>query len=152
MAATQLDYLHKIEGLVILDNEGKRVFSKYYTPAYNTFAKQTTFEKTLFNKTSAKVCAHHDTAHTLGPMGISRLSRQNVTCPIIGMHTDFVVKYLLCSPSVICPAEVTQTDAAVSYCNRTDCGGIPWYSTLWRWRIIQLCPNSIALQLICSEL
>eukprot|EP00992_Anisonema_acinus_P011407 TRINITY_DN7387_c0_g1_i1.p1 TRINITY_DN7387_c0_g1~~TRINITY_DN7387_c0_g1_i1.p1 ORF type:complete len:206 (+),score=32.36 TRINITY_DN7387_c0_g1_i1:64-681(+) len=48
------DYLHRIEGIVVLDNEGKRVFAKYWTPHFEARAKQTSFEKSLYSKTATK--------------------------------------------------------------------------------------------------
>jgi len=48
------DFLHKIEALVVLGPEGRRVFAKYWGPAYPTHPKQLAFEKALFAKTVPK--------------------------------------------------------------------------------------------------
>eukprot|EP01061_Rhynchopus_euleeides_P026171 TRINITY_DN42848_c0_g1_i1.p1 TRINITY_DN42848_c0_g1~~TRINITY_DN42848_c0_g1_i1.p1 ORF type:complete len:191 (+),score=73.21 TRINITY_DN42848_c0_g1_i1:59-574(+) len=49
------DLMHHIEGVVLLDNEGKRVFSKYYgEPFQGKLEKQLKFEATLFAKTQPK--------------------------------------------------------------------------------------------------
>ena len=44
--------LYTIKGILILDNEGTRVWGKYYDPEiFPSLKEQTTFEKSLFTKT-----------------------------------------------------------------------------------------------------
>ncbi|TPX30942.1 hypothetical protein SmJEL517_g05585 [Synchytrium microbalum] len=43
--------LYTVKALVLLDSEGKRMISKYYTPDYPTIKEQKSFEKALFEKT-----------------------------------------------------------------------------------------------------
>lgn len=62
--------MYTIKGIVILNNDGKRVLSKYYDPTIlSTVKEQKTFEKDLFNKThranaeiimlNGLVCTYH---------------------------------------------------------------------------------------------
>eukprot|EP00906_Rhabdomonas_costata_P022974 RCo033084 len=49
------DYLHRVDGIVMLDADGKRLFAKYWGAGpLDNRSKQAAFEKTLFSKTSAK--------------------------------------------------------------------------------------------------
>ncbi|CAF0910890.1 unnamed protein product [Adineta steineri] len=43
--------LYVIKGIIILDNDGNRLFSKYYSQSFSTVKEQKEFEKSLFNKT-----------------------------------------------------------------------------------------------------
>ena len=44
--------LYTVKGILILDNSGERVFSKYYDPnIFPSLKEQHTFEKSLFSKT-----------------------------------------------------------------------------------------------------
>lgn len=43
--------LYTIKCILILDSEGKRICSKYYTNEFPTPKEQFNFEKNLFNKT-----------------------------------------------------------------------------------------------------
>ncbi|CAM4811177.1 unnamed protein product [Rotaria magnacalcarata] len=43
--------LYVIKGIIILDNDGNRLLSKYYSNSYVTLKEQKDFEKSLFNKT-----------------------------------------------------------------------------------------------------
>ncbi|CAF0793957.1 unnamed protein product [Adineta steineri] len=43
--------LYVIKGIIILDNDGNRIFSKYYSQSFSTVKEQKEFEKSLFNKT-----------------------------------------------------------------------------------------------------
>ncbi|KAJ3411985.1 Mismatch repair protein msh3 [Chytridiales sp. JEL 0842] len=43
--------LYSTKAVIILDSEGKRLLSKYYTPEYPTIKEQKVFEKALFDKT-----------------------------------------------------------------------------------------------------
>eukprot|EP01100_Stratorugosa_tubuloviscum_P007888 TRINITY_DN3252_c1_g1_i1.p1 TRINITY_DN3252_c1_g1~~TRINITY_DN3252_c1_g1_i1.p1 ORF type:complete len:173 (+),score=84.95 TRINITY_DN3252_c1_g1_i1:94-612(+) len=43
--------LYTIKGILILDSEGKRIASRYYTKDWPTSKEQLAFEKTLFSKT-----------------------------------------------------------------------------------------------------
>uniref|UniRef100_A0A7R9T0D4 Coatomer subunit zeta n=1 Tax=Ostreococcus sp. 'lucimarinus' TaxID=242159 RepID=A0A7R9T0D4_9CHLO len=45
--------LPSITSLVILDNEGKRIAAKYYSPEWKNPQKQVAFEQAVFNKTNA---------------------------------------------------------------------------------------------------
>ena len=44
--------LYTIKGVAILDNDGERIFSKYYDETFPTVKEQKEFEKNLFQKTS----------------------------------------------------------------------------------------------------
>ncbi|XP_028393362.1 coatomer subunit zeta-1-like [Dendronephthya gigantea] len=44
--------MYTVKGVLILDNDGERVLSKYYDDTYPTVKEQKEFEKNLFNKTS----------------------------------------------------------------------------------------------------
>eukprot|EP00668_Euglena_longa_P040276 GGOE01053047.1.p1 GENE.GGOE01053047.1~~GGOE01053047.1.p1 ORF type:complete len:194 (-),score=77.96 GGOE01053047.1:165-692(-) len=48
------DFLHKVDALIVLGPDGKRVFAKYWGSGFPTHAKQMAFEKTLFAKTVPK--------------------------------------------------------------------------------------------------
>ncbi|CAF3168583.1 unnamed protein product [Rotaria socialis] len=43
--------LYVIKGIIILDIDGNRLLSKYYSNSYVTLKEQKDFEKSLFNKT-----------------------------------------------------------------------------------------------------
>ncbi|KAJ1551482.1 Coatomer subunit zeta-1 [Nowakowskiella sp. JEL0078] len=43
--------LYTTKAVIVLDSQGKRMFSKYYTPDYATLKDQKSFEKSLFEKT-----------------------------------------------------------------------------------------------------
>ncbi|KAJ3189343.1 Coatomer subunit zeta-1 [Gaertneriomyces sp. JEL0708] len=52
MVRTQTHGVHDVvRGVIILDSEGKRLLSKYYTADYPTVKEQKVFEKSLFDKT-----------------------------------------------------------------------------------------------------
>lgn len=44
------EFIHNIHGIVILDADGKRMFSKYYHPDFSTLESQTTFEANVYSK------------------------------------------------------------------------------------------------------
>ncbi|CAB3978046.1 coatomer subunit zeta-1 isoform X2 [Paramuricea clavata] len=44
--------MYTVKGVLILDNDGERILSKYYDDTYPTVKEQKEFEKNLFNKTS----------------------------------------------------------------------------------------------------
>ncbi|KAF7240316.1 Coatomer subunit zeta-1 [Varanus komodoensis] len=43
--------LYTVKAILILDNDGDRMFAKYYDDTYPTVKEQKTFEKNIFNKT-----------------------------------------------------------------------------------------------------
>ncbi|KND01578.1 coatomer subunit zeta [Spizellomyces punctatus DAOM BR117] len=51
MVKAQGTSLYTTKGVIILDSEGKRMLSKYYTNDYPTLKEQKVFEKSLFDKT-----------------------------------------------------------------------------------------------------
>ncbi|KAJ3156143.1 Coatomer subunit zeta-1 [Geranomyces michiganensis] len=51
MARPQTTSLYTTKAVIILDNEGKRLLSKYYQSEYATSKEQKAFEKSLFDKT-----------------------------------------------------------------------------------------------------
>ena len=60
--------LNTVKGLMIMDNNGVRILSKYYDPEiFPTIAAEKKFEKTLFQKT------HKVKVITLGPGNIQLL-------------------------------------------------------------------------------
>ena len=49
----QAPTLYTVKGILILDNDGKRVWANYYdSNVFPTLKEQAAFEKSLFNKTS----------------------------------------------------------------------------------------------------
>ena len=49
-----MDMMHRIEGVIILDSEGKRIYSKYYGEAWEgRLDRQAKFESTLYSKTKS---------------------------------------------------------------------------------------------------
>ena len=49
------DLMHRVEGVIILDSEGKRIFCKYYGEAFEGKQdKQAKFEEKLYEKTHVK--------------------------------------------------------------------------------------------------
>ena len=49
----QAPTLYTVKGILILDNDGKRVWANYYdSSVFPTLNEQTTFEKSLFSKTA----------------------------------------------------------------------------------------------------
>ena len=49
----QAPTLYTVKGILILDNDGKRVYANYYDAnVFPTLKEQSTFEKSLFSKTS----------------------------------------------------------------------------------------------------
>ena len=56
----QAPTLYTVKGILILDNDGERVWANYYDPnIFPTRKEQRTFEKSLFSKTAkanAEVC------------------------------------------------------------------------------------------------
>ena len=44
--------MYTIKGVAIMDNDGERIFSKYYDETFPTVKEQKEFEKNLFEKTS----------------------------------------------------------------------------------------------------
>ncbi|TPX49985.1 hypothetical protein SeMB42_g00577 [Synchytrium endobioticum] len=48
--------LHTVKALVVLDSEGKRMLSKYYSQDYPSIKEQKAFEKALFEKTKTSNC------------------------------------------------------------------------------------------------
>ncbi|XP_072272836.1 coatomer subunit zeta-1 [Pyxicephalus adspersus] len=52
MEAVLLDpTLYTVKAVLILDNDGERLFAKYYDETYPTVKEQKSFEKNIFNKT-----------------------------------------------------------------------------------------------------
>lgn len=51
-----IDYLHKVGAILLLDNEGGRIFCKYWMGGYQTRASQRAYEEKLFRKVSSRVC------------------------------------------------------------------------------------------------
>nr|DBA32757.1 TPA: hypothetical protein GDO54_000524 [Pyxicephalus adspersus] len=43
--------LYTVKAVLILDNDGERLFAKYYDETYPTVKEQKSFEKNIFNKT-----------------------------------------------------------------------------------------------------
>uniref|UniRef100_A0A8C3T7B0 Coatomer subunit zeta n=1 Tax=Chelydra serpentina TaxID=8475 RepID=A0A8C3T7B0_CHESE len=43
--------LYTVKAVLILDNDGDRLFAKYYDDTYPTVKEQKAFEKNIFNKT-----------------------------------------------------------------------------------------------------
>ncbi|NXC35074.1 COPZ1 protein, partial [Campylorhamphus procurvoides] len=43
--------LYTVKAIVILDNDGERLFAKYYDDTYPTVKEQHSFEKNIFSKT-----------------------------------------------------------------------------------------------------
>ncbi|KAK2510904.1 hypothetical protein Q9233_017340, partial [Columba guinea] len=43
--------LYTVKAVIILDNDGERLFAKYYDDTYPSVKEQKTFEKNIFNKT-----------------------------------------------------------------------------------------------------
>ncbi|NXN99540.1 COPZ1 protein, partial [Rhinopomastus cyanomelas] len=43
--------LYTVKAVIILDNDGDRIFAKYYDDTYPSVKEQKTFEKNIFNKT-----------------------------------------------------------------------------------------------------
>eukprot|EP01006_Ploeotia_vitrea_P045818 TRINITY_DN66972_c2_g5_i1.p1 TRINITY_DN66972_c2_g5~~TRINITY_DN66972_c2_g5_i1.p1 ORF type:complete len:179 (+),score=19.83 TRINITY_DN66972_c2_g5_i1:59-595(+) len=57
-----MEFIHKMTGIVLLDNEGKRIFAKYWTPELAASQKkQASFEKQLYSKTKVKEIVGYDT-------------------------------------------------------------------------------------------
>lgn len=49
----QAPTLYTVKGILILDNDGKRVYANYYdSNVFPTLKEQTAFEKSLFSKTA----------------------------------------------------------------------------------------------------
>ena len=49
----QAPTLYTVKGILILDNDGKRIWANYYdSNVFPTLKEQTTFEKSLFSKTA----------------------------------------------------------------------------------------------------
>ena len=49
----QAPTLYTVKGILILDNDGKRVYANYYdSNIFPTLKEQSTFEKSLFSKTA----------------------------------------------------------------------------------------------------
>ncbi|OTF81602.1 coatomer subunit zeta-like protein, partial [Euroglyphus maynei] len=43
--------LYSVKGIAILDNDGNRIFAKYYNETFSSVKDQKAFERNLFNKT-----------------------------------------------------------------------------------------------------
>lgn len=48
--------MHAIKAVILMDNDGNRIISKYYDDTYSTMKEQKAFEKSLFNKTVRANC------------------------------------------------------------------------------------------------
>jgi hypothetical protein len=48
--------MHAIKAVILMDNDGNRIISKYYDDSYSTVKEQKAFEKSLFNKTVRANC------------------------------------------------------------------------------------------------
>ncbi|XP_025081343.1 coatomer subunit zeta-1-like isoform X3 [Pomacea canaliculata] len=64
--------LYSIKALAILDNDGNRLFAKYYDETFPTAKEQKAFEKNLFNKT------HRANAEIVMFEGMTCVYRSNV--------------------------------------------------------------------------
>ncbi|XP_065919990.1 coatomer subunit zeta-1-like isoform X2 [Dysidea avara] len=64
--------LVSVKAILLLDNDGKRVFSKYYDDTFPSLKEQQKFEETLFNKT------HRANAEIVMLEGTTCVYRSNV--------------------------------------------------------------------------
>ncbi|XP_025081342.1 coatomer subunit zeta-1-like isoform X2 [Pomacea canaliculata] len=71
-AGKQEPSLYSIKALAILDNDGNRLFAKYYDETFPTAKEQKAFEKNLFNKT------HRANAEIVMFEGMTCVYRSNV--------------------------------------------------------------------------
>ncbi|KAK9868753.1 hypothetical protein WJX84_006598 [Apatococcus fuscideae] len=55
----------RVSSMLLLDAEGKRIAVKYYTPEWSTVPAQSTFEKSVFAKTSRTTAARGEVDITL---------------------------------------------------------------------------------------
>ncbi|CAN0363989.1 unnamed protein product [Lampetra planeri] len=51
LQALQEPSLYTVKAIIILDNDGERLYAKYYDDTYPSVKEQKTFEKNIFNKT-----------------------------------------------------------------------------------------------------
>eukprot|EP00999_Lentomonas_sp_LEN2_P000819 NODE_1819_length_727_cov_191.936667_g1769_i0.p1 GENE.NODE_1819_length_727_cov_191.936667_g1769_i0~~NODE_1819_length_727_cov_191.936667_g1769_i0.p1 ORF type:complete len:181 (-),score=16.37 NODE_1819_length_727_cov_191.936667_g1769_i0:119-661(-) len=49
-----MEFIHNVKALIVLDNEGARVFARYYASELQALKKQTALEEQLFKKTKRK--------------------------------------------------------------------------------------------------
>eukprot|EP00668_Euglena_longa_P002980 GGOE01003478.1.p1 GENE.GGOE01003478.1~~GGOE01003478.1.p1 ORF type:complete len:207 (-),score=23.62 GGOE01003478.1:276-896(-) len=49
-----VDYLHHVQAIILLDGDGKRIFSKYWLSGMECRSKQKSFEEKLFKKISGR--------------------------------------------------------------------------------------------------
>jgi len=64
--------LYTVKAILILDNDGNRIISKYYDDSFTTTKEQKAFEKNLFNKT------HRANAEIIMFEGMTCVYRSNV--------------------------------------------------------------------------
>jgi len=48
-----MEFMHKVSGVMLLDNEEERIFAKYYIPEFADVKRQKVFEKILLGKIKA---------------------------------------------------------------------------------------------------
>uniref|UniRef100_A0A8C3NNB7 Coatomer subunit zeta n=1 Tax=Cyanoderma ruficeps TaxID=181631 RepID=A0A8C3NNB7_9PASS len=61
--------LYTVKAVIILDNDGERLFAKYYDDTYPSVKEQRAFEKNIFSKTHRSDKRGGDTAGTPGHHG-----------------------------------------------------------------------------------
>ncbi|XKL59319.1 hypothetical protein PGB90_000335 [Kerria lacca] len=84
--------LYIIKGIAILDNDGNRIFAKYYDPnVLSTVKDQKAFEKNLFNKT------HRANAEIIMLDGLTCVYRSNVDLFFYIMGSSFENELILMS-------------------------------------------------------
>jgi len=83
--------LYTIKGVAILDNDGERIFSKYYDETFPTVKEQKEFEKNLFQKTSKQ------NAEIIMLEGLTVVYRSNIDLYFYIMGSQFENELILVS-------------------------------------------------------
>jgi len=83
--------LYTIKGVAILDNDGERIFSKYYDETFPTVKEQKDFEKNLFQKTSKQ------NAEIIMLEGLTVVYRSNIDLYFYIMGSQFENELILVS-------------------------------------------------------
>jgi len=83
--------LYTIKGVAILDNDGERIFSKYYDDTFPTVKEQKEFEKNLFQKTSRQ------NAEIIMLDGLTIVYRSNIDLYFYVMGSQFENELILVS-------------------------------------------------------
>merc|ERR1712212_1428379 len=83
--------LYTIKGVAILDNDGERIFSKYYDETFPTVKEQREFEKNLFQKTSRQ------NAEIIMLDGLTVVYRTNVDLHFFIMGSQYENELILIS-------------------------------------------------------